>query len=237
MNEIVTCLAIVLIAQGPFMFLEIMAVNSRGGEKAIPFLALAQVLAGLVATSGVAHVVFQRLRQKHAPLGAALSTAMGTFVTVLIATILTGIVVGFIAVVGIFGVAILMGITQSPVIGVLAGIPIAVIVFAVVCALWVVVPAAVVEQKGATSAMTRSVELTSGVRMRVFGVVFTLGMLNGITQAAVMGLAGPLNAVYVELVREPIFASLGAVASAVGYYKLRVAREGIGIDEIARVFD
>lgn len=116
---------------------------------------------------------------------------------------------------------------------------------------WVVIPVAVIERPGTVASLRRSAALTQGFRWQVFALVVTyLALLVGL-----LVLVGVVAAVAVELfaggdsvlldwcLTLGIWAaiSLGmaaqAVLVAVSYYHLRVAKEGVGIDEIAAVFD
>ncbi len=115
---------------------------------------------------------------------------------------------------------------------------------------WVAIPVAVAERLGAVASLRRSTELTKGHRWRIFGL-----MLAFLVAAAAVGVvlvlavgvpAGLLSADEVLIDRiSTVAASVWlalllaaqAVLTAVGYYYLRVAKEGIGIDEIAAVFD
>jgi uncharacterized membrane protein len=116
---------------------------------------------------------------------------------------------------------------------------------------WVAIPVAVIERPGAVESLRRSAELTKGNRWRVFALV--VGFLAGVFLVAI-GIAFVI-VVVVELsaagdrtlfdqlmavtmwVWTALFMAGQAVLTAVSYYYLRVAKEGVGIDEIATVFD
>jgi hypothetical protein len=116
---------------------------------------------------------------------------------------------------------------------------------------WVAVPVAVIERPGAVASLRRSAELTKGVRWRIFGLFlgFLLVVLGGglLILAAIfvgIGLSADLGAVAVDWISiiagwilSAAFMATQAVLIAVSYYHLRVAKEGVGIDEIAAVFD
>jgi len=103
------------------------------------------------------------------------------------------------------------------------------------------VPAAVVEHAGPVEAIRRSFELTKGDRLTVFGVLFLVSILVGL----IVGVLGEIVALFVseryvgfasQLVQAP-FQAITAVLAAVIYHDLRVAREGIGTDELAKIFE
>ena len=106
-------------------------------------------------------------------------------------------------------------------------------------ALWVAVPAAVVERTGVVASMSRSATLTRGYRWRVFGIVLLLGLLNmtaGWIATLPFDLGGTAHSV-AEFAVAAVFTAWSAVAAAVAYHDLRLEKEGIGVNEIAAVFD
>jgi hypothetical protein len=112
------------------------------------------------------------------------------------------------------------------------------------CVYWVAVPAAVVERLGVRDALARSANLTRGSRWRVLWVTTLLGLL------AIGALVLNWNVIFPGSLSQPtpgsiavqtavviVAGSLSAVATAVGYFRLRVAKEGVSLDELATVFD
>jgi hypothetical protein len=116
---------------------------------------------------------------------------------------------------------------------------------------WVVIPVAVIERPGAVASLRRSAELTRGNRWRVFALiagfllcVFAVGIGLGLATGLGVGLfaAGDIVLVHrltivVMWLWSTFLMAAQAVLTAVSYYYLRVAKEGIGIDDIAAVFD
>lgn len=108
---------------------------------------------------------------------------------------------------------------------------------------WVVLPVVVVEKSGPLVSLRRSDELTKGSRPQVLGIIaswFVILILTGIFSDlvlfALLDLLG--HAVFVgmsTLINTIVFAP-GASLAAVGYHDLRVEKEGVGAEEIARVF-
>ncbi len=108
--------------------------------------------------------------------------------------------------------------------------------------LWVVIPAAVIERPGVIDSLSRSAELTKGYRWQIFGIIVILTVVTlvaafAIAFAIIVSDAGPTILVLGNLIITAFFTALGAVISAVGYHDLRVVKEGVGIEEIAAVFD
>jgi hypothetical protein len=114
------------------------------------------------------------------------------------------------------------------------------------CALYVAVPAAVVEDVPASSgeALARSRALTKGHRWGIFGVVLVMVAVSsvGTTAANVLFAASRGFApVWLQLVVVNALAallnSLDAAARAVAYHDLRVAKEGLATADLVKVFE
>ena len=111
-------------------------------------------------------------------------------------------------------------------------------------AFWVAIPVAVVERPGVVASLKRSAALTKGHRWRIFGMIMVLALLNGVVDSTLQmssnGAAGTaamaVHAV-VSYLATAFFIAFGAVTTAVAYHDLRLVKEGLGIDEIAAVFD
>lgn len=112
--------------------------------------------------------------------------------------------------------------------------------------LWVVVPVAVIERPGVIASLRRSAQLTKGYRWQVFGtllIIVVITVCPGFIAGFVAGFAGPgvSNALFTFVLVYWLLAGVTiafmAVLVAVSYYRLRVAKEGVHIEDIARVFD
>jgi hypothetical protein len=113
-------------------------------------------------------------------------------------------------------------------------------------ALWVAVPAAVVERPGVLGAIRRSFRLTRGSRWRILGVNLVLGVIGvGLTLAFGYpafrddpSLADLRRGIFVQVATAALVLNpLGAIASIVGYHDLRVGKEGADVEDLARVFE
>ena len=103
---------------------------------------------------------------------------------------------------------------------------------------WVFIPAMVVEDLGSSAAFARSKALTSGRRWAIFGLV---ALIFVVEMAAIFGSAIVVNdgvtmSIVVTLIAV-LFTTVSSVVAAVGYYHLRVEKEGVLIEDIAAVFD
>jgi hypothetical protein len=181
---------------------------------------LAGVLAmvfGLIGTGAMTYGVFEQLRGGHASIGKCIS-------------------VGFSRLFPILGVGLLAGLCLL-----LGFVALIVPFFILMCMFYVAVPAAVVERPGITGALKRSAELTSGYKWSIFGIIFLLGVINKVSNKIIESIfsgSGDVGAfALVTLAVAAFLGALGSVASAVAYHDLRVAKEGVATEELARVFD
>jgi len=110
------------------------------------------------------------------------------------------------------------------------------------------VPAEIMETKGVFGSMGRSADLTKGRRWSIFGlglVVFIIIILVEILVAAIL-IPG---ASFIRAVNQPLFryavaplisvitVPLSAAGTASLYFELRSTKEGVGVDQLASVFD
>ena len=111
----------------------------------------------------------------------------------------------------------------------------------VMVALWVAIPVAVIERPGVGMSLSRSADLTRGFRWPILGIIIVAGIMTGIFsfayQLATMMLApGSIGSLVVVLIGNGLVGAFGAVVAAVGYQRLRAAKEGVDVDELAAVF-
>lgn len=110
------------------------------------------------------------------------------------------------------------------------------------------VPVEIMETKGVFGSMGRSAELTKGSRWSIFGlglVVFIiLILIEFLVAAIVLPGAGFVQAVNMPLFRyaiapliSVITVPLSAAGTAALYFELRSTKEGVGVDQLASVFD
>jgi hypothetical protein len=105
------------------------------------------------------------------------------------------------------------------------------------CMFYVAVPACVIEKIG-VAALSRSGALTQGHRWQIFGQVMLVTVVAAIVQFALMRFGG--DGILTKLLNFAwlvVNTSFVAVLHAVTYHDLRVAKEGIDIDNLVSVFD
>jgi len=177
-----------------------------------------------LAVSAITFGVVEEMRGRHAGIGRCLAVGLRRMLPALGVTLLAGLCV---------------------LLGVLALIVGAVVVF---CMLYVAVPASVIEQNGVSRALSRSAYLTKGNRWNIFGLIFVLGVIGAIVnwgvQAALIDKVGDVVPpdqwnLYVGIQFGIQFAmgALGATIAAVAYVQLRNDKDGVGVGELAKVFE
>jgi hypothetical protein len=106
---------------------------------------------------------------------------------------------------------------------------------------FVVVPACVVEGLGPVQSMRRSTELTMGYRWRIFALWFAILITEIIVQMELDQAIRPSGYFSLVLASQVLWdmavGAFAAVATAVTYRDLRIAKEGIETDQVATVFD
>ena len=131
-----------------------------------------------------------------------------------------------------------LGIGILSTLGILVGFMFFIIPGAILALMWAVaIPVYVVEHRDVLECFARSSELSRGYRWQIFGlflVYMVLAIAFGISITLVGLLIGPLltNAIS-NVITVPIAAS----GIAAIYYELRFAKEGIGPEALAAVFD
>ena len=116
--------------------------------------------------------------------------------------------------------------------------------------LWVTLPAAVIERPGVMASLSRSAALTKGHRWEIFGILVVLvvaqvalGFLIGLIFGGILlpGGGGGMGSLWILFIISTLFqaviTAISAVMPAVGYFRLKVEKEGGDIQQIAAVFD
>ncbi|WP_425981577.1 hypothetical protein [Brevundimonas sp. TWP1-2-1b1] len=144
----------------------------------------------------------------------------------------------------------LLGLAIIASIGMMLGFVLLLVPGMILAVMWSVgSPAVVVEKRGVFASLQRSRELTKGYRWSVFGLLVIYVILSWIIGAAIGGLSlatggtftGGTPNLMVNLITEPLVSILSGVVASAGvaslYYELRSAKEGVGSEELASIFD
>jgi hypothetical protein len=174
------------------------------------------MLTNALTQSAIVYGTFQDLRGQKASFGECLSRGLATLPRVIGAAFAAGI-------------AITIGIMLLVVPGLILALM-----------WWVLIPALVVEGIGIGAGFSRSGQLTSGHRWGILGLLVLIAVAQWIV-SFVLGLVGvalgPTLAEIINIAVTLFFSALSSTLTAVGYYYLRAEKEGIVIDDIAKVFD
>jgi hypothetical protein len=102
-------------------------------------------------------------------------------------------------------------------------------------------PVCVVEQRGPWASLRRSSELTKGHRWKIFGLMLVFivvsALVSPLIELVLNSIGGKILAFIGELVWNGVWGAFYAIAAVVAYHDLRVAKEGVDIEQIAAVFD
>jgi len=205
----------------PLFFDQVNGTLAGGFEPLSIVLVLANIILGFMLAATLVYGTVLELRGGRASLLECMSRGLSLLFPVIGVGILVGIIIG------LFSLLLIIP-------GIIAAVM-----------LWVAVPAAVVERPGIVDSLKRSIELTKGYRWPLFGLILILMIINTVIGAAVGGIAGlaagavlgPIGLVMINLVVQAFSGALFAVASAVAYHDLRIAKEGASVNDIAAVFD
>ena len=177
---------------------------------------LAGVL-GILAQAVLVHSAFQDMRHRRVDLAESVKVGFSRFFPVL-------------------GLAILF------MLGTWLGLMLLIIPGLILMTRWyIAAPACVVERVGPLASMRRSAELTKGHRWKVFGAMILMylgtGTASQVLTTSFTTMGGPMLGMVGSLIAQSVTGAFVAIFVVVTYYELRVAKEGIDIDQIASVFD
>ncbi len=170
---------------------------------------LKQIAAGILV-----YGVFQQLRGRDVTIGECASVGMRRFGPVLLTAFIVGLVTGLGTLCLVIPGLILMTM------------------------FFIAVPASVLEPVMGPDAMTRSVNLTEGNRLRIFLIAFSLWAIAFFPNLMIGIIYKGIGGTIVQQVLGIFFAALGCVAASVVYARLRQLREAdVDVEQLAAVFD
>ena len=219
---------------------------TRGPAQSVAYVIFLSVLFIVFSVLGqamIVHAVFQDIRRRPVSLGASVKVGLRRFFP------LFGIAILFVVLI-FLALALFIGLLASvrppplrvPLAVLLALPPIPIVL--IVTVYFVTTPACVVEERGPFGSMGRSAQLTKGHRWRIFGLELLLigllliaSILIGLLNWTLSTIGGPLLGAISGFLWNAVWVACYAVMVAVAYYDLRVAKEGIDIEQIVEVFD
>ena len=110
------------------------------------------------------------------------------------------------------------------------------------CALFVAVPALMVEGLSIGSAIQRSFDLTAGYRLKIFGLFLLVGLVVTLPVAIISVVIGVMMGAetpayqMVNAFLSGLGGCAGSVAAVVTYYRLREDVDGVGLEQLEDVF-
>lgn len=144
----------------------------------------------------------------------------------------------------------LLGLSIVATLGTMLGYILLIVPGIILSVMWsVAAPAVVVEKRGVFDSLQRSRDLTRGYRWSVFGLIVIYVVLSWVIGLALGGLSVATGGTFtgggpnlaVTLISGPLVNIVAGVFASAGvaslYYELRIAKEGVGADELASVFD
>lgn len=219
-SNLLPLVLVTLIVNVPTLFFMRQELQAVGTKDAQLWSALAQVssgLMGVLATGAVTYAVVQQLRGRPCGMGEALSVGAARFFPVIGVALLSML-------------CILGGLLLLFVPGVIASLM-----------LFVATPVAIIERPGVVASLKRSSELTKGVKLPLFVLLYLIiGIATGILMYTLgMGIrSAELTTKWVVLgATHVLVQSFSAVLPAVIYVLLRKSRDGASVEDLAKVFD
>jgi len=179
-------------------------------------IVLAMVL-GMLSQAVMLHAAFQAMRLRPVNLGDSLRVGLARVIPI----ILLAIVMGFLLMLGMIALVVPF--------------------FILLTMWWVATPACVVERTGPWTSLKRSAALTKGHRWKVFGLIFLLFIVNlivtQILEVVLLLVGSDILSILARLFWGALYGAYNAIAVVMAYHDLRVAKEGVDIEQIASVFD
>jgi hypothetical protein len=197
------------------------------------------VFVSQLISATIIYGVVQELRGRRVSLMDSLKRGIGLLLPVVGVAILVGLATAAAIILPILPAFIVTDLLW-------VGIPAAIVLaLMVMIRLWVSVAAAVVERPGVVASLRRSSELTRGRRWQIFGLLLIVAVLSLVIGYIVQRIFAPSDLsmgslgtlVIVSYVVAAAFTAFSGVLVAVGYYYLRVEKEGVDIEKIAEAFD
>jgi hypothetical protein len=177
---------------------------------------LAMVL-GMLSQAVMLHAAFQAMRLRPVNIGDSLRVGLARVIPIL----LLAIVMGFLLLLGMIALVVPF--------------------FILLTMWWVATPACVVERTGPWTSLKRSAALTKGHRWKVFGTLLLLFVANvvvsQILEIVLVLVKSDILSIFARLIWAALYGAYNAIAVVMAYHDLRVAKEGIDIEQIASVFD
>jgi hypothetical protein len=196
----------------------------------------------LICQAIILHVAFENMRNRSASIAEAMRVGLRRFFPLLV----LGIGIGILMMLVLSGLsaatsAALPLMSANAISRVAAPIVAGLLGFAAIAILyttWFVAAAAcIADRRGPFSALRRSAQLTKGHRWRIMGLTLLLFIVLVIIRLLLSPPGGTIVTFLSHLTLSAVWGAFYAIVIAVCYHDLRVAKEGVDIEQIASVFD
>jgi hypothetical protein len=228
----------------------------RGPSGAVPFVNPGLATLGiililvlyLISQAMVLNAAFQVVNGRPIRLAESLGVGLRRFFPILGLAIVAALAMVAYLIGVVAAVATLGNLVHSPGLTVLASFA-AMIPAVMLYLMWfVATPACVVERQGPIRSLGRSRALTKGHRLKLFGLTLLVLLpgliISGVIAVVVIALGsaaapglGALVARIVSLIWNAVWMAFHAILGTVAYHDLRAAKEGLGPEQIATVFE
>jgi hypothetical protein len=203
------------VAGGPVVYSDVASAAMRQWEQLLVVLFMLTLQP--LGTAIVLYAAFQDMRGQPVEIGVSVARALARFPA-------------------------LVGLTLLMTVAVMMGFVLLVVPGIILMVMWyLAVPVCMVEKTGPVTSLDRSQRLTKGHRWKLFGLFLFVVILGAIGDSVSAGIGAALlrdaGAVLLQTVWQGISQALSSIMIVVAYYQLRVAKEGVDIDQIASVFE
>jgi hypothetical protein len=177
-------------------------------------MAIVFLILSVLSQAAVLYGAFQKMRGQTFTIGTSFSQ-------------------GFARLLPIIGMLIVMGLALA------FGFVLLIVPAFILTAMWyVALPACVIERLGPLASLGRSASLTKGDRWKIFGIYFLIFIANQIVSAVLSRiLGGGIVSAIGNFLWVALVSAFQSIVVAVTYHDLRAAKEGIGVDRIAQIFE
>jgi len=207
------------------------------------------ILFSLFSQAVILHAAFQNMRYQPANISGSLKVGLRRFLPLLLLGLVMIVLMALLMALVVVAVSMAAGLTVAisgntayTIVATIVAVILGLAAVAILYTMWfVAVAACVVERRGPFAAMGRSNQLTKGHRWKIFGLLILL-ILVSVLAALLIGLIlTPLGSTILTFIVNVVWSAISgayyATAVAVSYHDLRVAKEGVDIEQIASVFD
>jgi len=199
-------------------------------------LAVVALVAHALIQAAITHGTLETLRGRKPAIGACLARAFTVLPQTFGASLILFVVLGVVGTVVMIVLNAFLPIAENAAAAFVAGVISTAVLALVLVRVWVIVPAIVFERAGPIACFRRSMALTKGRRWIVFGVFAAVVVANyavNLLSNVLPQIGAPMAGAVLQAAATVFFLAFGAVLSAVGYYALRVEKEGAALSDIA----